>query len=121
MKRCLVADDSAVIRKVARRILEQQAYDVQDASGANDVMQACETQMPDAILIDGGLPQRDSLDLIRAIRAMPEGAKPKILFCMLDFDAGHAARARLSGANEIIMKPFDKSMLVGKFKDAGLH
>jgi two-component system, chemotaxis family, chemotaxis protein CheY len=121
MKRCIVADDSAVIRKVARRILEQQAYDVQDASDGRDVLSACTLAMPEAILLDWSLPDQDSLDLLKTIRAMPSGDKPRIIFCMLEHDAAMAARARHLGANDVMMKPFDKAMLVTKMRDTGLH
>jgi two-component system, chemotaxis family, chemotaxis protein CheY len=121
MKRCIVADDSAVIRKVARRILEQQAFEVQDAADGRDVVTACSTAMPDAILLDWSLPDQDSLDVMRAIRAMPQGDKPKIIYCMLDFDPVQANRARQIGATDIMMKPFDKATLVGKMRDSGLH
>ncbi len=121
MKRCIVADDSAVIRKVARRILEQQAYEVQDAAEGRDLVAACSAAMPDAILLDWSLPDGDSLEFLRSIRAMPQGDRPRIIFCMLEADTGQAARARQLGASDVMLKPFDKQMLVGKIRDTGVH
>jgi two-component system, chemotaxis family, chemotaxis protein CheY len=121
MRRCIVADDSAVIRKVARRILEQQAYDVQDAPEGRDLISSCEAMMPDAILLDWSLPDQDSFDVLRAIRNLPQGGRPKIIFCMLENDPAQATRAMQLGANDVIMKPFDKSMLIGKMRNVGLH
>jgi two-component system, chemotaxis family, chemotaxis protein CheY len=121
MKRCIVADDSAVIRKVARRILEQHAYEVIDAPDGRDMLSTCSVAMPDAILLDWSLPDQDSYEALRAIRALPNGDKPKIVFCLLENDTGSIARARHLGANDVMMKPFDKAMLLNKFKEMGLH
>jgi two-component system, chemotaxis family, chemotaxis protein CheY len=121
MKKCLVADDSAVIRKVARRILEQQAYEVDDASDARELMGRCDDVMPEAILLDWNLPDQDGMDTIKSIRAMPRGDYPKIIFCMLEHDPVQAARAIQLGANEVIMKPFDKAMLLDKLREVGFH
>jgi two-component system, chemotaxis family, chemotaxis protein CheY len=121
MKRCIVADDSAVIRKVARRILEPQAYEVVDAPEGRELLSTCSVSMPDAIMLDWSLPDQDSFEVLRAIRALPDGDKPKIIFCLLENDTGSIARARHLGATDTMMKPFDKAMLLSKFKDMGLH
>jgi two-component system, chemotaxis family, chemotaxis protein CheY len=119
-KRCLVADDSAVIRKVARRILEAQAYEVADAGDPSETLGACKVSMPDAILLDASMHDVDSIDVLKAIRGLPNGGYPKIVYCLLENDVGQIQRAKQTGANEIILKPFDKATLLQKFRDAGL-
>ncbi|MBW8909767.1 MAG: response regulator, partial [Mesorhizobium sp.] len=54
MKRCLFVDDSSVIRKVAKRILGSDMMVAEAASGA-EAADICATDMPDVIVIDGGL------------------------------------------------------------------
>ncbi|MGE3149303.1 MAG: response regulator, partial [Pseudorhodoplanes sp.] len=50
MKTCLVVDDSSVIRKVARRILEGLDFRITEAEDGEQALTACQHQMPDAIL-----------------------------------------------------------------------
>jgi two-component system, chemotaxis family, chemotaxis protein CheY len=120
MKTCLVADDSAVIRKVARRILEMNSFDVTDASEGKDALTACRTRMPDAIILDWSLPDMDSFELIRSVRGMMDGRKTKIIFCLTENDVAQIARARHVGADDHMMKPFDKPQLLQKFEKMGL-
>jgi two-component system chemotaxis response regulator CheY len=119
--RFLVADDSAVIRKVARRILEaERRYEVIEAVDAREVIGRCEVSMPDAILLDWSLPDADGCDVLRNIRRMPDGKAPKIVLLLSENDVAHIARARHLGASETMLKPFDKRMFLDKLKDLGL-
>ena len=52
MKTCLVVDDSSVIRKVARRILEGMNFQITEAEDGERALEAVQQQMPDAILLD---------------------------------------------------------------------
>lgn len=120
MKRCLIVDDSSVIRKVARRILENFRFAVVEASDGRQALDACTRDMPDAILLDWNMPVMDGFDFLRALRAMPSGDKPKVVFCTTENDLAHIARAMHAGADEYIMKPFDKEIVEAKFQEVGL-
>jgi two-component system chemotaxis response regulator CheY len=50
MKTCLVVDDSRVIRKVARRILENLQFEVSEANDGLEALKSCKENMPAAIL-----------------------------------------------------------------------
>ena len=56
----------------------------------------------------------------RASERMPGGADPKVVFCTTENDVGHIARALHAGANEYIMKPFDRDIVAAKFQEVGL-
>ena len=120
MKNCLVVDDSSVIRKVARRILEDLSFEITEAENGEKALSACEDTMPDAILLDWNMPVMDGLEFLSALREMPEGEKPQVVFCTTENDVGHIARAIRAGANEYIMKPFDREILHSKFQEVGL-
>lgn len=120
MKNCLVVDDSNVIRKVARRILEDLDFTITEAEDGKQAVSACETQMPDAILLDWNMPVMDGLEFLSVLRDMPNGEKPQVVFCTTENDVGHIARAIRAGANEYIMKPFDREILHAKFQEVGL-
>jgi len=120
MKTCLVVDDSSVIRKVARRILEGLEFQIVEAENGEEAVTRCQSQMPDAILLDWNMPKMDGYDFLRELRRLPGGDKPKVVFCTTENDVAHIARALHAGANEYIMKPFDKEIVEAKFQEVGL-
>jgi len=120
MKTCLVVDDSSVIRKVARRILEGFEFEIVEAENGEDAIEACRKLIPDAILLDWNMPKMDGYEFLRVLRRLPGGDKPKVVFCTTENDVAHIARALHAGANEYIMKPFDKDIVEAKFQEVGL-
>jgi two-component system chemotaxis response regulator CheY len=120
MKTCLIVDDSSVIRKVARRILEGLEFEIAEAENGEEAIEACRRQIPDAILLDWNMPKMDGYDFLRVLRRLPGGDKPRVVFCTTENDVAHIARALHAGANEYIMKPFDKDIVEAKFQEVGL-
>ena len=120
MKTCLVVDDSSVIRKVARRILEGLEFQITEAEDGEDALVACRKEMPDAILLDWNMPKMDGYEFLRMLRRLPDGDRPKVVFCTTETDVAHIARALHAGANEYIMKPFDPEIVEAKFQEVGL-
>lgn len=120
MKTCLVVDDSSVIRKVARRILEDLSFNIVEAADGEEALRACKQAMPDAILLDWNMPVMDGLEFLNRLRKEPDGDKPVVVFCTTENDVAHIARAMRAGANEYIMKPFDRDIVESKFAEVGL-
>ena len=120
MKTCLVVDDSSVIRKVARRILEGLEFEISEAEDGEEPLNACQKRLPDAVLLDWNMPKMDGYEVLRALRRLPGGDRPKVVFCTTENDVAHIARALHAGANEYIMKPFDKDIVEAKFHEVGL-
>lgn len=120
MKTCLVVDDSSVIRKVARRILEGMDFEITEAESGVEAIGKCREHLPDVVLLDCNMPNMDSVQFLRTLRKMPGGDRPKVVFCTTENDVGQIARALHAGADEHIMKPFDKHIMQRKFQQAGL-
>ena len=120
MKHCLVVDDSAVIRKVARRILEGLAFRISEAENGTEALAACRAEMPDAVLLDADMPVMDGYEFLKGLRQLPQGDEPKVVLCATENDVAHAVKAKHSGANEYLMKPFDRDMVAATFEGAGL-
>jgi two-component system chemotaxis response regulator CheY len=116
----LVVDDSSVIRKVARRILEGFEFQIVEAEDGEQALDVCRAQMPDAVLLDWNMPKMDGYEFLRVLRRLPDGDRPKVVFCTTENDVAHIARALHAGANEYIMKPFDKDIVEAKFQEVGL-
>ena len=120
MRTCLVVDDSSVIRKVARRILEGLDFQIIEAEDGEKALEHCKRQLPDAVLLDWNMPVMDGYEFLGNLRRMPGGDVPKVVFCTTENDVAHIARALHAGANEYIMKPFDKEIVTAKFQEVGL-
>jgi two-component system chemotaxis response regulator CheY len=117
---CLVVDDSRVVRKVARRILESTGFGVEEAEDGARALTACRLRLPDAILLDWNMPVMSGIDFLRALRAEFGPDKPPVLFCTTENDMRFIEEAIEAGAQEFIMKPFDADILRGKFAQVGL-
>ena len=120
MKTCLIIDDSRVIRKVACRILKELSFDAVEAENGAAGLMACRKQMPDLILLDWNLPQVSGLDFLKALRSETRGNHPIVVLCTTENDVTDISEAVAAGADEYILKPFDRSTLQAKLADVGL-
>ena len=120
MKTCLIVDDSRVIRKVSRHILETLGFNVEEAENGQEGLDRCGESMPDVVLLDWNMPVMTGIEFINQLRKREGGDKPKVVFCTTENDVAHIARALHAGANEYIMKPFDKDIVTAKFQEIGL-
>lgn len=120
MKTCLVVDDSRVIRMVARKIIEDMKMACEEAEDGLLAVEAVKKHMPDVVLLDWNMPNMNGLDFLRALRAMPNGGKPVVIFCTTENDLDHITAALSEGANEYIMKPFDADIVQSKFSQLGI-
>src|ERR1700689_68265 len=86
MEKILGVDDSTVIRKVARRILEGMNFQTVEAEDGRKALNACSFFMPDAILLDWNMPIMDGFEFLHELRKMPEVLKPKVVLCTTEND-----------------------------------
>jgi two-component system chemotaxis response regulator CheY len=120
MRTCLVVDDSSVIRKIARRILEEMDFQVVEAEDGEKALEVCKRGLPEAVLLDWNMPVMDGYEFLGNLRRMPNGDQPRVVFCTTENGMSHIARALDAGANEYIMKPFDRDIVAAKFQEVGL-
>ena len=120
MKTCLVVDDSKVIRKVARHILETLDFNVEEAEDGRDALSRCEAGMPDVILLDWNMPVMSGMEFLRALRGGATPSQPKVVFCTTENDIAHIRAAIEAGADEYVMKPFDRDTLQSKLQIVGV-
>ncbi len=120
MKSCLVVDDSKVIRKVARHILEGLDFTVSEAADGREALTACLTETPDVVLLDWNMPVMSGMDFLRALREADVRPRPRIVFCTTENGMAHIRAAIDAGADEYIMKPFDRDTLESKLQLVGM-
>ena len=119
MKSCLIVDDSRVIRKVSRHILESLGFVVDEAENGQVGLARCEQLMPDLIMLDWNMPVMTGIEFIVQLRQRPGGEKPKVVFCTTENDVAHIREAISAGADEYVMKPFDHDTLQMKLQLIG--
>ena len=120
-KSCLIVDDSKVVRKVARGIMESLGFAVEEAGDGLEAVAACEKKFPLMILLDWHMPNMDGLQFVKHLRTMPGGDKPIVIFCTTQNDMASIQQAIEAGANEYVMKPFDGDIIREKLAQVGLE
>lgn len=119
MKTCLIVDDSKVIRKVARHILETLDFTVDEAGDGREALERCEEAMPDVVLLDWNMPVMTGIEFVTALRAKPGGEQPKVVFCTTENEPATVGRGIAAGADGFVTKPFDDATLQAKLQRIG--
>lgn len=123
MAKALVVDDSRTIRTILARNLRELGFEVLEASNgreALDVMNAEETPVS-VILLDWDMPKMNGLELLKQLRQSPEFSSLVVVMVTAETEMDHIAEALEAGANEYVMKPFTKEILVGKLQLTGIQ
>lgn len=121
MKSCLVVDDSSIVRKVERRIMENLKFLAAEAEHAQEAISYCQARgMPDAVLVDCTLPDMPSSELVTLLRSLPGGGNSYIMYCASENEPREITRAMSAGANDYIIKPFTREELMQRLVTAGI-
>jgi two-component system chemotaxis response regulator CheY len=120
MKTCLIVDDSRVIRKVSRHMVETLGFNVEEAADGQEALSMCDSAMPDVILLDWNMPVMSGIEFITMLRQRSNGGEPKVVFCTTENDVAHIREAIDAGADEYVMKPFDHETLQIKLQLVGV-
>lgn len=116
MKRCLFVDDSDVIRKVAKRILGGEGFEILEAANGTDALALCAREMPDIIVVDGALPDMTAVEFIQRVRALQAPIRPRIAVSLTEVDIGAIMRTKRAGAQGYLLKPFNRSQLLDRLR-----
>lgn len=120
MKRCLIVDDSKIIRVVVRKIMQDFGFDVDEAENGAKAATKCAEVAPDVVLLDWSLPGDDGISVLRQIKSRPEADQTVILFCTTKSDQAHVQEALDAGAFDYVIKPFDAETIHQKLSSASL-
>ena len=96
------------------KIMGNLGYEILEAEDGEEVVELCEREEPDLIIMDTKLPILDGLDAMYKIRDMLRINQPKIIFCSSVNDPERIKEALDGGADDYIMKPFDEEIIVSK-------
>jgi two-component system, chemotaxis family, chemotaxis protein CheY len=113
--RALVIDDSRTVRAIIGKILGEVGLDVVEAANGREGLD----QLRDAgdvgvVLVDWNMPVMNGLEFIQAVRAHRAYDPVRIMMVTTETEQEQVIRALEAGANEYVMKPFTKDILVAK-------
>jgi len=117
---CLVVDDSRVIRRVAVDMLKDLGFAVAEAEHGLAAVEFCRTRVPDFVLLDWNMPEMDGISCLRKLRAMALEPRPAVVMCTTESGMPKICEALEAGADEYIMKPYDREVLLDKLVQLGL-
>lgn len=120
MKHCLVIDDSDVIRKVVRRMLERAQFRVSEAVSGQDALERCVPSEPDLILVDWHMPGMSGMEFLAALRQAEGGRRSYAIYCTTEYDPVDISRAFETGADNYLMKPFSRGELMTVMFEVGM-
>jgi two-component system chemotaxis response regulator CheY len=113
--RVLVIDDSRAVRAFIRPILLEMNFEVIEAGNGQEGLDRLR-DYPDTalVLVDWNMPVMDGLEFIRAVRADRGNDALRIVMVTTETESEQMNRAMAAGANEYVMKPFTRDVLIAK-------
>ncbi|MBD8898560.1 response regulator transcription factor [Rhodanobacter sp. DHG33] len=109
----LVVDDEAQIRKFLDISLRAEGYKVLLAANAGEGLALAATQMPDLVVLDIGLPDREGYDVLADLRQWSQ--MPVLMLSVRDAE-NEKVRALDAGANDYVTKPFGIQELMARLR-----
>ncbi len=116
MSSILAVDDSASMRRMVSFTLEQAGFEVVQASDGQEALRVAWEKAVDLVLTDVHMPGMDGIELIKALRALPDYRHTPILTLTTESSAEKKAQAKTAGATGWIVKPFTPDKLIGTIK-----
>jgi two-component system chemotaxis response regulator CheY len=115
--RALVIDDSRTVRMIIGNILREIGMEVLEAGNGLEALEQM-NRHPDVelLLLDWNMPQMNGFDFLRTVRAQRAYDSVRILMVTSESRSEQVVKALSAGANEYLMKPFNKDILVAKLQ-----
>lgn len=122
MPKALVVDDSRTIRAILAKTVREIGFEVLEAANGREALEVIEAEKKAVtlILLDWDMPEMNGLEMLKRLRQAPEISSPVVVMVTAQTDLDHIGEALDAGANEYVMKPFTKDILVGKLELTGI-
>lgn len=119
--RALVIDDSRPVRRIEGDILKELGFETADACHGKEALERLQTSpLPDVVLVDWNMPEMNGLEFIKAVRSEAKYAGMVVVMVTTETEPEQMLRALSAGADEYLMKPFQKEGLVDKLRLVGV-
>lgn len=119
--RALVIDDSRATRMIIGRMLKEVGFEVVEAAHGREALDRLQAEGAiNLALVDWNLPEMNGLEFVQAVRANPAYGELRLMMVTSETERDQVARALAAGANEYVMKPFTKDVILAKLNLLGL-
>lgn len=120
--RVLLVDDSKTARSLLSRIFKELGnWEILEASNGEEALSRLnEVGSLDLACIDWNMPVMNGLEFLKIAKKQPNFAETWMMMVTTETEMEHITRAMVSGANEYVMKPFTKEVIIGKLQMMGL-
>lgn len=114
MKTILIVDDDVTLQAALTRRLQEQGFEVINATSAADALALFETNTPDVVVSDILMPQMDGFEFCRRLRASPLGELVPFIFLSSLGEVESRIHGHTIGADDYLVKPFHPRELIAK-------
>jgi CheY-like chemotaxis protein len=114
--RILIVEDNELNRALYEAMLRPEGYELTMATTALEGLQLAESERPEIILMDIGLPMVDGLEATRRLRENPANRSIRILAVSAHALEGDRQRAEAAGCNGFVSKPIHKPTLLAEIQ-----
>jgi two-component system chemotaxis response regulator CheY len=120
--RALVVEDSGTTRKIIASFLNELGFDVSEAANGREALERLrDRELPHVAIVDWNMPELDGLGFVEAVRADHRYDEVRIMMVTTMAQKKQIVQAINAGANEYVMKPFTREMLVEKLAVIGFR
>jgi len=117
---CLIVDDDSYNLDICGKMVEKLGFAVRTAESANEALSYCGKVLPDVVLLDWRMPERDGIDFIHSLKKIPGSEKVKIVMCTAEGQRNRVKEALNNGVQGYVIKPFDGSQIEKQFQNLEL-
>ena len=122
MKRVLIVEDQADIRKLIRMTLEFEAYEIHEAADGAQGLRLARALKPDVLLLDVMMPgELDGLQVCSALKGDDTTRAIKVVLLTARGQARDREAGQKSGADEYLVKPFSPLQLIDTIERLTAH
>jgi two-component system chemotaxis response regulator CheY len=119
--RALIIDDSRSMRSILGRMLTGLGFEVVEAGNGKEALQRLEEPGKfDLALVDWNMPEMNGFEFVRAVRAKQTYDGVLLMMVTTETEMENVVRALAAGANEYVMKPFTKEVILEKLQIFGM-
>lgn len=113
----LIADDSDMMRKIAKMTIGKDGYDVIEASTGAQAVEIAIKEQPQLILLDAEMPEMDGWEATKALKKNPQTVGIPILICTGHDLCEEDDLVKESGISGYICKPYNPVQMISKIKE----
>ncbi|MGE5175999.1 MAG: response regulator [Hyphomicrobiales bacterium] len=119
--KALVVDDSRSMRAILAKQLKELGFTVSEAENGQEALAQLHADgATDLVLLDWNMPGMDGAEVLAIIRSEPNYRNVRVMMVTTESEMSQVAVALEAGANEYLMKPFDRASLVEKLVLLGM-